>query len=763
MLETTLPIAGLIPQILSSLQSGSNVIITSPTGSGKTTQVSQAILDDETLAVRKIIVLEPRRVACRAAARRICEERGVELGTEVGYITRFDSCAAETTPLVFMTDGMLLRFLEKDASLPGVDVVIFDEFHERRMMSDLCLALLRRMQKVRSSLRLIVMSATLHEQTYVKDFLDAEIFTSEGREHNVQVDYISRQPNPYEMEKVVAMEVLKLNASLHAGDILVFLPGKQEIRRVQKRLSDAKLFGTVTVLPLHGDLTGEEQDQVFAMMPGRKIILATNVAETSLTIPGITIVVDAGLERQSSYHDDVGVDVLELKTISQASANQRAGRAGREGPGWCLRLWSRDQQKKLDKRTEPEILRQDISTAILVLKSMGVQDIQTFKFLERPSAEKLAAGENFLRMIGALDELGELTRTGFMMLNYPLSPRFARMMVESERNGCIEEISTIVALLSGKSVFLVPQDRANAAREAHQQFVLSSMSDFDTLLVIYDYFRKSLHPYRWCQKNFLNMDAISEAVRVKESLLQKAEGRQVQRRQGKASREALTRSILSGLLDRVARKQEDGMYRLATGGIIKRTDHSLVRSEYLVAGRLFLSKTSTVDRVAMMSMMMEVNLAELRQMAPHLFTMHTEILDYFPTTGLARVVLEQRYLELCLTQVHGSFVSLKQAHDIQKETAARAQARGFTRVTIEYAHARTDLRSCVIDNISIPVLGEHEPGQYWAMVRRYENEIIVTPAWRIFPIPEEAQASSSVSLGANIRKTEDLVARLLQS
>ncbi len=762
MLETTLPIAGLIPQILSSLRAGSNLIITSATGSGKTTQVPQAILDDATLGVRKIIVLEPRRVACRAAARRICEERGIALGSEVGYITRFDSCTSEKTRLVFMTDGLLLRLLEKDASLSGTDVVIFDEFHERRMMSDLCLALLRRQQSASSSIKLVVMSATLHEQDHVKEFLAAEVLASEGREHPVTIEYARKRPNPHEIARAVSEQIVRLHTELHAGDILAFLPGKQEIRRAQKCLLDANL-SNATILPLHGELRGEEQDQVFATVSGRKIVLATNVAETSLTIPGVTMVVDAGLERQSSYHDDVGIDVLELQNISQASANQRAGRAGRESPGYCLRLWSQTQHKKLDKRSQPEILRQDISTAILVLKAAGIRNIQEFKFLERPSAEKLAAGEKLLMMIGALDDKGQLTRTGFAMLHYPLSPRLARMMVESERNGCADEISTIVALLSGKSIFLTPPEKANAAREAHQRFAMSRMSDFDTLLIVFQTFVKKDRQFMWCQNNFLSMEALSEATRVKWSLMKTAKERQAAHNRGRVSRQAIMRSIAAGLVDRVARKQENGSYRLATGAAVKRTEHSAVRSEFLIAGSLFLPKKKTVDRVATMSMLMEIDLSEIRQVAPHLFTMHLEILDFFKTTGLARVAMEERYLDLCLAQASGSFVSLKEAQEIQKKTAARARELGLTRVLIERAHARTELRSCVIDGVVVPVLGEPEPGEYWASVKRYGNEIVITPEWRIFPIPNDAIASTSVSLVANVRVTDNLVARLLQS
>jgi ATP-dependent helicase HrpB len=396
----------------------------------------------------EIIVLQPRRLPARLAALRVAEEMGESVGRSVGYAIRFEDVGGANTRIRFMTEGILLRRLLEDPTLRGVAAVVLDEFHERHLATDLVLALVARLQReARPDLRLVVMSATL-ESAPVCEFLDAcAAIRSEGRTFPVVIEYLDA-PDDRSLADRVASAVRRIHQEGCQGDLLVFLPGASEIRRVWQALEPFCQGKNLLVLPLHGDLSPAEQQR--AVMPGAqpKIILSTNVAETSVTIPGVVAVIDSGLARIASHSPWSGLSRLTVAKISQASAQQRAGRAGRTAPGRALRLYPRHDFDSRRPYETPEIRRLDLSESLLSLAALGICDAHRFDWFEAPDAASLAAGSELLRKLAAIDDKGVLTDIGRRMLRFPTHPRLARLLVEGERRGVGEEAAALAALLS---------------------------------------------------------------------------------------------------------------------------------------------------------------------------------------------------------------------------------------------------------------------------------------------------------------------------
>jgi ATP-dependent helicase HrpB len=451
---TELPIDSSLRRIIAELSHGALVLV-APPGSGKTTRVPPAILQSGLLAANHptVIVLEPRRVAARAAAARVAEERHWHVGVEVGYQVRYERRFSEKTRLRFLTEGVLTRQLLADPFLETAGAVVLDEFHERNLNSDLALALLRQVKReVRPDLILVVMSATL-DAAPVARFLDGcPILRVECQAHEVSLEYrpADRPASPVAIVPVVEE---RLSDPRDSGHVLVFLPGSAEIRRVAKRLEPAAERTGALVLPLHGSLPAGEQDRVLRPSQRRKIILSTNVAETSLTIDGVTTVIDSGLARMVRYDGQRGIDRWELHLISRAAADQRAGRAGRTGPGRCIRLWSARAQRGRPEFDQPEIHRVDLCATALALHSWGVTDLGGFPWYDRPSPERIAAAERLLLLLGALaGEPRRITPMGEEMLGVPVHPRLARLLVAARRCGRARDAAAIAALLSEKDI-----------------------------------------------------------------------------------------------------------------------------------------------------------------------------------------------------------------------------------------------------------------------------------------------------------------------
>jgi ATP-dependent helicase HrpB len=455
-----LPVAGVLGAAVEASRGGA-VVVTAPPGSGKTMLVPAAVLDDLP-AGQKVVLIQPRRLAARAVARRIAQLRDCELGQEVGYQVRFDACVSRQTRLVVVTTGILLRRLLDDVALEGIGAVVLDEFHERTIEMDLVLGMLVRIrQTLRPDLRIVVMSATLATEPVVRLLGDCAVVSAEGRRFPVQVRYLRRGEQRSLPELVAAIVPDALRDT--DGHVLVFLPGVGEIMRSQEALAPLAERQGHALLPLFGDLPPEQQDRVLTDVGQRKIILATNVAETSLTIEGVTAVVDSGQARQMRVAPATGLPRLELVPISQASAEQRAGRAGRTAPGVCWRLWDESSHKGRPAAETPEILRSDLAEPLLALLTLG--EGADFPWLDAPPAEAVANARQLLALLGATDVDGRVTPLGRELARLPAHPRLGRLLLAGAERGVLRETSLAAALLSERDPFRAAEHGVRGPRD----------------------------------------------------------------------------------------------------------------------------------------------------------------------------------------------------------------------------------------------------------------------------------------------------------
>ncbi len=440
--------------LVAALERAGAAVVLAPPGAGKTTRVPPLLLDRGLLgAAGQCLVSEPRRVAARAAARRVAAERGWEVGAEVGYQVRFERRATAATRLLFATEGILTARLQGDPFLDGVAAVVLDEFHERTLDADLALAFLREVrQGPRPDLRVLVLSATL-DPGPVAAYLGAEVVEVAGRSHPVEITYLDR-PDPAPLPGRVAAAVRRAwgERPRNVGDLLAFLPGAGEIAAVANRLGPWAQDVGARLVPLHGDLPGSAQDAALARSAAPRIVLATNVAETSVTVAGVVAVVDSGLAKVLRHDPGLGLDRLELEAISRASADQRAGRAGREGPGIAYRLWTRHEESGRPARAEPEVHRVDLGRAMLEVAAWGCPDLEAFPWLEAPAADRVAVALALLKRLGALDEGGALTPDGEALRRLPLPPRLGRLVLAAGRGGLAREGARLAALLAERDV-----------------------------------------------------------------------------------------------------------------------------------------------------------------------------------------------------------------------------------------------------------------------------------------------------------------------
>ncbi|HWE03428.1 MAG TPA: ATP-dependent helicase HrpB [Tepidisphaeraceae bacterium] len=464
-----LPIDAHLPDIVAAAREARSLVLVAPPGAGKTTRVAPAILRAGLVSADhpNLLMLQPRRIAARASAQRIADENGWQVGREVGYQIRFEKRIGPDTRLRVVTEGILTRQLLDDPFLEGVGAVLLDEFHERSLHTDMAIAMLREIrQTVRDDLILIVMSATLAAEPIARFLGDCPIIRTEGRLFPVDISHAHAIPfgRTREIPEAIAAalrDVLQDGRATASpptardpGDILVFLPGVDEIRRTMSRLESMAREHDLLLLPLHGSLTAEEQIAALRPSEQRRVILATNIAETSLTIDGVRTVIDSGLARVAGYDPERGLDRLDLNRISKASATQRAGRAGRTAPGRCVRLWSPQEERAMSDFELPEIRRVDLCAAVLTLHAWGKTDLRAFGWFEPPPEETLLAAERLLAMLGALGDEhdGRITPIGRRLLSLPIHPRLGRLMIAASEQGLLREGATIAALLSEKDI-----------------------------------------------------------------------------------------------------------------------------------------------------------------------------------------------------------------------------------------------------------------------------------------------------------------------
>jgi ATP-dependent helicase HrpB len=448
-----LPIDTALPELARTLAGNNAAVLVAPPGAGKTTRVPLALLDEPWAKRSKIIVLEPRRIAARASAERMAQSLGERVGETVGYRVRFGSKVSRATRIEVVTEGIFSRQILQDPELTGIAAVLFDEFHERSLDADLGLALARDAQTgLREDLRILVMSATLDGARVAKLLGDAPVIASEGRAFPVATRYLGRKADaPLERQMADAI-ALALRAD--PGSVLAFLPGAAEIRRTQSLLGERIQDASVEVVPLYGALDSAVQDRAIAPPPAgqRKVVLATSIAETSLTIEGVRIVVDCGMARVPRYEPDIGLTRLETVRASRAAVDQRRGRAGRTEPGVCYRLWDEPQTASLAAYTQPEMLSADLSSLVLDLAQWGVSDPATLAFLDSPPAPALKEARTLLRELGAIDSDGRITGEGKSLRALALPPRLARMIVDSHRLGAGREAAEVATVLTERGL-----------------------------------------------------------------------------------------------------------------------------------------------------------------------------------------------------------------------------------------------------------------------------------------------------------------------
>lgn len=528
-----LPVDEALPALLEALRRHRAVVLRAPAGAGKTTRIPPAILDAGLAGDGIVYVLEPRRLAARAAARRVAQERGARLGGEVGYQVRFDRKIGPGTRIQFVTDGLFLRVLQEDPFLESAGAILFDEFHERGLDNDIALAMARRVQvEVRPELRLVAMSATLPAEQIARWLGGCPVVESLGRLFPVRVQHLPEMPRD-PLPVLVARAVGKALEET-AGDLLVFLPGLGEIRACGRELEAMARLRDLALVDLYGDLPPEQQDAAILQGPRRKVILATNVAETSVTVENVGGVIDSGLARILRFDPSVGLDRLELTRISRSSAEQRAGRAGRTAPGVCYRLWTAHEH--LVESEEPEILRADLAGAVLQLRCWGEGDPARFPWFQPPRPEALARADALLRRLGALD-VG-VTETGRAMARLPAHPRLARLLIEGRALGCPRRAALAAAILAERDPFVRGPGRAEAAHRSDSDLL-------DRVLALEEFERTgrgdAIHP-----------GAARFVLRARDQLLAGLGGRDG----GTEEEAALLRALCAAYPDRLARRRD---------------------------------------------------------------------------------------------------------------------------------------------------------------------------------------------------------------
>jgi ATP-dependent helicase HrpB len=542
------------------LRAQNRVIIQAPTGSGKSTRIPQYLLDDDLAEEGRIVILQPRRLAARLLAKRVAEERRVALGAEVGFHYRLENVSGPKTRIIYVTEGILLRQMQENPSLPGVGVLIFDEFHERHLEGDLALARARQIQEtLRPELKIVVMSATLETQLLGEYLAPCEALESAGKMFPVSIEYLPKADDAPVWE--LAAEACERAVSIcPEGDVLIFMPGAYEIQRTLNAVRDRLGARDFAFHALHGELPPAEQDA--AVSPGgkRKIIVSTNVAETSLTIDGVRVVIDSGLARVARFDPHRGINTLLIEKISRASAQQRLGRAGRTAPGHCIRLWTQADHDQRPAQTLPEIRRMELSGALLTLKASGIDDLEHFPWVEAPEAKSFARARQLLRDLGALDRDESLTTTGRRMASFPAHPRYARMLLAAHELGCVRAAALIAALSQSRGILVKSGGRR---MDETREEVLGGepASDFFLLMRAWRYAQQNHFDPQRCSALGIHGGAAREVAGTLEQLLRIAERAGLDVSDRPAEAEAIQRCVLVGFSDQLARRIDRGTLR----------------------------------------------------------------------------------------------------------------------------------------------------------------------------------------------------------
>lgn len=602
-----LPISARVVDIAKAIHDHPVVIVAGATGSGKTTQLPKIALAMGRGLEKRIGVTQPRRIAATSVAARVASELGSPLGTDVGYQIRFEDRTSPSTYVKFMTDGILLAEIQGDRLLRKYDTIVIDEAHERSLTIDFLLGWLKRILPERPDLKVIVSSATLETSRFSEFFGGAPIVEVEGRTFPVEVLY-EPPADDADLAEAVANAVANVTSLDPRGDILVFLPGEREIREAENEINARNLRHTV-VQPLYARLTAGEQAKVFASIPQRRVILATNVAETSLTIPGIVYVVDTGLARLSRYDARSGTTRLQIEGISQASADQRKGRCGRVRDGICVRLYDEQSFAARAAYTDPEIKRTGLAGVILRMKALDLGDVDAFPFLDPPHSRAIAEGYRVLEELGALGPNKELTPLGQRLARFPVDPRIGRMILAGADLGCLRDVLVVAAALNIQDPRDRPRELQQKADDAHRPF-RDERSDFVTLLRIWKFVKEAeargkSNLRRVCKETFLSFNRIREWGEIHRQLEETVRELRLEEKKGAPGEDALHRALLTGLLSKVGQwNAEAKMYigakqtRFAihpSSGLAKKAPAWLMAFELVETSQLFARTAAKIE------------------------------------------------------------------------------------------------------------------------------------------------------------------------
>ncbi|KAJ3284564.1 putative ATP-dependent RNA helicase dhx33 [Borealophlyctis nickersoniae] len=606
-----LPITAAKKSIVDAIRTNQSVVIVGETGSGKTTQIPQFLQEAGLTKKGMIAVTQPRRVAAISIAKRVAEESATKLGDKVGYSIRFEDVTSPQTLIKYMTDGMLLRELLSDSNLSRYSVIVLDEAHERTLRTDILFGMVKAIQRKRKDLKVVVMSATLNAEAFSAFFDNAKVLFVAGRQFPVRMFHTVSKQEDYVDAALVA--TFQLHVEQPQGDILVFLTGQEEIEALTTLLNDASRdlppnCPGMLVCPIFASLPTAQQTRVFEPAPPgtRKIILSTNIAETSITISGVRYVVDTGMVKMRGYNPKIGIESLTVQPISKASARQRTGRAGREAPGCCYRLFTEEAFNKLPDDSEPEIMRCNLASVLLLLKASGVDDVLGFDYMDKPSRTSIIRALENLYALGALKEDGKLSNLGRQMAEFPLDPPFAKVIIQSKKYKCTQEVISIVSLLSVDPIFFSPHEKREEAAAAKKKFINYDGDHITLLNVMKGY--QSVHGDReWCNENFVSGRSMKQVMDIRTQLQQFC-SRYLQidpTTSCGTDFEPVLKCFLSGFFQNVALIQHDGTYRTLvsnqivhihpTSTLFNRKAHAIMYGELVHTTRHYVRNCSIIQ------------------------------------------------------------------------------------------------------------------------------------------------------------------------
>jgi len=581
-----LPIWEKMPEIVETLKNNNRLILVSETGSGKTTQVPQALWAEGFAERGKIFVVENRVAVAVEIAKRVAEEMKVEVGQEVGYLTGPEKKSSRNSQIVFLTSGVFKNIIRNDPKIEQASVVLFDEFDERYLLSDIGLALVEKAQNQGSEVKFGLMSATLNAQKFSEHFGGAPIVEVKGRPYPVETHFSGERIDPRRMPEKAAEIALSIHQRQQDGDILIFMPGKEEINATIEELMKRKITGA-TILPLHSELSSQERHRIFEKQPGRKIIVSTNIAERGLTIDGVRYVIDSGLVRMNEYDPAADTIKLVVTSAAQDSLRQRQGRAGRTQPGECYFLITQDEFNRRPVSTKPEIMRISLREVVLQIKAMGYsREGDPIRLIDSPEKQNWKTAKNQLRLLGALNPEDEtkLSEFGQKLAELSCDPREGTMLLRGCEMGCGREMAIIAAIRTSRRLFYRPQAEAEQADAARKQFEISNLSDLLNLMNVYEQAEQANFDYKWCRDNYVSWLVLREVRQNYSQLLEQVKRLGYRVNKEKPALEVLCQAIAKGFPDKVFESVGRGWYENRITG-----ERALLGRESCVIGNLIVA------------------------------------------------------------------------------------------------------------------------------------------------------------------------------